>query len=116
MPPGRPRRGLTRAFDDLFRQHGQGIPVPYLRALGHAESGLHPGDRLGLINVVPVAVADYNRRHPGAAVRADQMTDPATNVRVAADILRTIIASYRRNHPDVPALAEDWHSPPSSSC
>ncbi|MBK9032132.1 MAG: hypothetical protein IPL61_12570 [Myxococcales bacterium] len=107
--PGRP--GLSRAFDGLFRAHGRGLPVAYLRALGHAESGLNPADRLGLINVVPIAVADYNRRHPSATVRAEQMTDPAVNVRVAADILRTIIASYRRHHPDVPALAEDWTRP-----
>ena len=101
-------RALTRRFDDLFRTHGQGIPVPYLRALGHAESGLNPDDRLGLINVVPVAVRDYSRRHPDDRVTPAQMTDPAINVRVAADVLRTIIASYRRNHPDVIELAENW--------
>lgn len=100
-------RGLTREFDELFRLHGQGIPVPYLRALGNAESGLRPSDRLGLINVVPVAVADYNRRR-AASVRPEQMRDPAVNVRVAADTLRAIIDSYRRNHPDVAELAEDW--------
>lgn len=105
------RPGLSRAFDELFRTHGRGLPVAYLRALAHAESGLNPADRLGLINVVPIAVADYNRRHPREPVRPAQMTDPAVNVRVAADILRTIIASYRRHHPDVPALAEDWTRP-----
>lgn len=105
------RSTLTRAFDDLFRRHGQGIPVAYLRALAHAESGLNPRDRLGLINVVPIAVADFNRRHPMSLVRPDQMTDPDVNVRVAVDILRTIIASYKANHPGVAALREDWRNP-----
>lgn len=105
-------RALTRDFDPLFREYGQGIPVSYLRALGNAESGLNPRDRLGLINVVPIAVRDYNRRHPGANLTPAQMTDPPVNVRVAADTLREIIASYRQHHPDVLELAEDWARTP----
>lgn len=102
---------LTRRFDDLFRRHGQGLPVAYLRALGYAESGLNPDDPKGLINVVPIALADYNRRHPEAPVVGGRLRDPATNIRVASDILRTIIASYRREHANVPNLLEDWRNP-----
>lgn len=102
---------LTRRFDDLFRQHGQGLPVAYLRALAYAESGLNPSDPKGLINVVPIALADYNRRHPEAPIGPDRMRDPASNIRVAADILRAIVGSYRRNHGDVPNLIEDWGNP-----
>ena len=111
---GAPRligRGLSRAHDELFRRHGRGLPVPYLRALAHAESGMRPDDPLGLINVVPVALADYNRRHPADVVRAEDLRRPEVSVRVAADILRTIIASYARHHPDVAALREDWDNP-----
>ncbi len=103
--------GLSRQFDPLFRTLGQGIPVAYLRALAQAESGIRPDSRLGLINVVHVAVDDYNRRHPAAPVTAAAMRDPAVNVRVAADTLRAIIASYRRHHADVRNLVEDWRNP-----
>ena len=108
--PRRPTTGLPRTFDALFARHARGIPVAYLRALADAESGLNPDDRLGLINVVPTALADYNRRH-GTQIRASQMTDPDVNVEVAVDTLRAIIASYSRNHPDVPTLREDWNDP-----
>lgn len=109
-PPSRPGKpaGLSRRFDDLFARQGRGIPVAFLRALAAAESGMNPNDRLGLINVVPIAVADYNRRHPWASIKSEEMRDPAKNITVAADILRTIIDSYRRHHPDVPNLLEDW--------
>lgn len=106
--PARRSQGLTRRFDDLFKLHGRGVPVAYLRALAHAESGMNPDDRLGLINVVPIALADYNQRHPSAPFTPEDMRDPAKNVQVAADILRTMIDSLRRHHPDVPNLVEDW--------
>ena len=102
---------LTRAFDPIFRAEGRGLPVAYLRALAHAESRLTASARLGLISVVPVALDDYNRRHPGARVEPGALRDPVVNVRVAADILRTIIASYRQHHPDVRNLVEDWRNP-----
>jgi soluble lytic murein transglycosylase-like protein len=108
LPPARP--GLTRRFDDLFRTHGQGIPVAYLRALANAESSMRADDRLGLINVVKVALDDYNRRRR-MAITPEQMRDPAINVRVAADTLRMIIDSYRVNHADVDNLREDWRNP-----
>jgi hypothetical protein len=104
-------RELTRRFDDLFRRHGRGIPVAYLRVLADAESGMNPNDRLGLINVVPKTLDDYNRRHPEEPIAHARMRDVATNIRVAADILREIIGSYHRNHPDVPNLTEDWTNP-----
>jgi hypothetical protein len=114
-PPAPPSRektgGLTRRFDVLFARHGRGIPVAYLRALAQAESGMNPHDRLGLINVVPKALAGYNERHPEARISPDEMRDPAKNITVAADHLRVVIDSYRRNHPDVPNLVENWQNP-----
>ena len=107
--PGKPA-GLSRRFDDLFARHGRGIPVAFLRALSAAESGMNPNDRLGLINVVPVALADYNRRNPSAPIKAEEMRDPVKNITVAADHLRTIIDGFRKHHPDVPNLVEDWRN------
>jgi hypothetical protein len=99
--------GLTRLYDPLFAAYGGSIPVPYLRALAYGESGLNPSDAKGLINVVGVAIDDYNRRH-GTKYRPEDMRTPDINVRIATDILQTIIASYRKNHPDVANLQEDW--------
>jgi len=69
---------------------------------------MNPHDRLGLINVVPKALAGYNERHPKARISPDEMRDPAKNITVAADHLRVIIDSFRRHHPDVPNLVENW--------
>jgi hypothetical protein len=102
-----PDGGLTRRFDPLFSTYGGSIPVAYLRALSHAESGLNPSDPKGLINVVGVAIDDYNRRR-GTRYRPEDMRTPDINVRIAADTLQTIIASYRKNHPDIRNLREDW--------
>ncbi|HVV84773.1 MAG TPA: hypothetical protein VHE35_17025 [Kofleriaceae bacterium] len=109
--PSTPPPALSRRFDDIFRQHGQGLPVAYLRALGQAESGLNPDSPKGLINVVSIALTDYNRRHPGASVAAAHLRNPVVSVTVAADILRTIIAGYRQQHGDVLNLQEDWRNP-----
>jgi hypothetical protein len=106
-PLSAPAGGLTRQFDRLFAAYGGSIPVPYLRALAHAESGLNPNSRKGLINVVGVAIDDFNRRR-GTRYRPEDMRNPDINVRIAVDTLQTIIASYRKNHPDVPNLREDW--------
>ncbi len=100
--------GLTRCFDDLFKRHGRGIPIAYLRALANAESGMDPHDRLGLINIVPKALAGYNERHPNARITADDMRDPAKNITVAADHLRVVVDGFRRHHFDVPNLVENW--------
>ncbi len=103
--------GVSRRFDELFARHGRGIPVAYLRALAQAESGMNPYDRLGLINVVPIALSDHNERHPEARFSPEDMRDPAKNISVAADHLRVIIDGFRRHHPDVPNLAENWRNP-----
>jgi hypothetical protein len=101
--------GLTRRFDPLFAVYNGSIPVPYLRALAHGESGLDPSDPKGLINVLPVAIDDYNRRR-GTKYRPEHMRIPDLNVRIAVDTLQTIIASYRKNHPDIPNLRESWQN------
>jgi len=107
----RGRLATSLRFDPIFARLGRGIPIPYLRALAHAESGLNPDDPHGLINVVAVALRDYNRRHPASPISVAQMRDPLANVTVVVDILRTIIASYTRNHPSIANLREDWRNP-----
>ncbi len=105
---------LSRDFDGVFAQQGQGLPVAYLRALSWGASGLRPGlvkgDAWGLLQVEPVVLRDFNKRHGTTFRKADLLTD-TINVAVAADMLRLIIASYRRFHPDVPNLQEQWDNP-----
>ncbi|MCA9678211.1 MAG: lytic transglycosylase domain-containing protein [Kofleriaceae bacterium] len=108
------RGHVSRRFDAVFATHGRGIPLPYLRALAARESDLRPdlttGPAWGLLQVEPVVLADYNKRH-GTTFRRADLLSPAINVAVAADALRVIIASYRRFHPDVVNLREDWDNP-----
>ncbi|MCL4223123.1 MAG: hypothetical protein KJZ91_01465 [Myxococcales bacterium] len=109
--PTRPAKGLSRAFDPIFREHGRGLPLAYLRALAWGESRFTPSARGGLITVVDIVRRDYNQRH-GTSYSAIDLNNPTTNVVIAADTIRRIVDSYARNHPDVPALREDWNARP----
>ncbi len=88
--------------------------MPYLRALAWGESLLTPsakqGDARGLFQIVPVVLADYNRR-AGATLAPSDLDPPEQNTMVAASALRAIVASYARNHRDVPNLLEDGTDP-----
>jgi hypothetical protein len=111
----RPKRNAAdrHRFDPIFAANGGGIPVEYLRALAVRESDLEPelrsGPAWGLMQVIEVVRDDYNRRHGTSYARTD-LLDPHVNVTIAADTLHTIIASYARNHPDVPNLRTDWEN------
>jgi soluble lytic murein transglycosylase-like protein len=109
-----PRAGvvtLSRKFDSLFREHGRGLPVAYLRALAKRESNMNPrsadGPAWGLLQVTEIVRRDFNERHRTRYARAD-LLDPRINVFIASDLLQRIIASYERNHPYTPNLREDW--------
>ncbi|MGE0403449.1 MAG: transglycosylase SLT domain-containing protein, partial [Kofleriaceae bacterium] len=72
-----------RRFDAVFERYRGSIPLAYLRALVDRESNGRPdvrtGSAVGLMQIVPVVLADYNKRH-GTAVQSAQLVDPATNV------------------------------------
>lgn len=108
---GAPTAPPVRPLDRIYAEHGRGIPVPYLRALAIAESGENVNDPHGVINVVQTALADYNRRHMSAPVSEGDLRQPEVSVKVAADLLRTIIDGYRRFHPVVANLQENWQNP-----
>jgi hypothetical protein len=113
--PGPLRRDppVARTFDHLFIQHARGIPIAFLRALAYGESRLNPradnGHAVGLLQVEHVVRLDYNKRH-GARFTREDLFDPAINIRVGVDALRTIIASYRRRHGAFQNLQEDWNN------
>lgn len=93
-----------RDFDSIYEKEGQGIPVPFLRALAARESNTNPseatGSAWGLLQVGHNArsgnvLADYNRRH-GTALAPHDLLDPRVNVLVAAELLNRIVAEYAR--------------------
>jgi hypothetical protein len=104
----------VRRFDAVFERYRGIIPLAYLRALVDRESNGRPdvraGSAVGLMQIVPVVLADYNKRH-GTAYQSAQLVDPATNVAIGCELLRIIANSYRKNHPHVPNLQTDWNNP-----
>ncbi|MGE0403584.1 MAG: transglycosylase SLT domain-containing protein, partial [Kofleriaceae bacterium] len=104
----------VRRFDAVFERYRGEIPIEYVRALVERESDGHPavrtGSAIGLMQIVPVVLADYNKRH-GKAIRSEQLVAPAVNVAIGCDLLRLIIASYRKHHPRIPSLQADWNNP-----
>ena len=111
---GRPPAASTHRWDAIFERHGGGLPVAFLRALASRESDLNPdshdGPAWGLLQVVEVVRRDYNARHGTHHTRED-LLDPAINVTIASELLRAIIASYQKHHPEVPNLQADWGNP-----
>ena len=109
-----PTTGLSRRFDQTFESYRGAIPIEYLRALVERESGTNPKARShaarGLMQIVPVVLTDYNTRH-GTSYQPEHLFDPAINVAIGCELIRLIIASYRRNHPRVPNLQTDWNNP-----
>ena len=105
---------VSRRFDFLFRKHGRVLPAAFLRALAQRESSMNPkektGPAWGLLQVVEVVRRDYNKRH-GTRFSRNDLLDPDVNIRIASDLLRTIAASYGRNHSGVSNLIMDWSNP-----
>lgn len=118
LPPTTPVRlpssRLPRRFDAVFDRYRGSIPIEYLRALVARESSFNPlaraGSAIGLMQIVPVVREDYNKRH-GTPYQPEHLYDPTINVAIGCELLRHIIASYRRFHPRVPNLQENWDNP-----
>jgi soluble lytic murein transglycosylase-like protein len=104
----------VRRFDTLYSRYRGTIPLEYVRALVERESNGQPsvrtGSAIGLLQIVPVVLADYNKRH-GTAYGSEHLTDPATNVAIGCELLRTIVTSYQKNHPRIRTLQPNWDSP-----
>jgi hypothetical protein len=103
----------VRRFDTVFERYRGELPIEYVRALVERESDGLPnaraGSAIGLMQIVPVVLADYNKRH-GTAYRSEHLVDPATNVAIGCDLLRLIVDSYRKHHPRIATLQTDWNN------
>lgn len=104
----------VRRFDSVFERYRGSLPIEYVRALVERESNGQPsvraGSSIGLMQIVPVVLDDYNKRH-GSVYLSEHLTEPATNVAIGCELLRLIIESYRKNHPKLRTLQEDWNNP-----
>ncbi len=104
----------VRRFDAVFERYRGSIPLAYVRALVERESdgrsAVRTGSAVGLMQIVPVVLADYNKRH-GTTYQTENLVEPATNVAMGCELLRLIVTSYRKNHPRVPNLQPDWNNP-----
>lgn len=103
-----------RRFDPVFDRYRGSIPLSYVRALVERESdgrsSVRTGSAVGLMQIVPVVLADYNKRH-GTAYQTEHLVDPSTNVAIGCELLRMIANGYRKNHPRIPNLQPDWSNP-----
>jgi hypothetical protein len=109
-----PAVGLPRHYDHLYERYRGTLPIEYLRALVERESGTNPNARTyaarGLMQIIPIALTDYNTRH-GTHYQLDHLFDPAINIAIGCELLRVIITSYQRNHPQVSNLRANWGNP-----
>ncbi|MGE3761838.1 MAG: transglycosylase SLT domain-containing protein [Kofleriaceae bacterium] len=101
----------VRRFDPVFDRYRGALPIEYVRALVERESNGLPavraGNAIGLMQIVPVVLTDYNKRH-GTTYRGEHLTDPATNVAIGCELLHLIVESYRKHHPRIRTLQPDW--------
>lgn len=103
-----------RRFDPVFERYRGTLPIEYVRALVERESNGHPltqtGSALGLMQIVPVVLVDYNKRH-GTLYQREHLYDPSINVAIGCELLRLIVNSYARNHSRIRNLQADWNNP-----
>lgn len=109
-------------FDALFAKYAGAVPVPYLRALSWHESGSNPnakpakpwftdakgrvrGPGVGILQITPIVLADFNRRHSTALTETD-LYNPELNIAMGCGVLNAIVTSYAHHA----ALAMDWRS------
>lgn len=104
----------VRRFDAVFDRYRGFLPRAYVRALVERESDGRPtvttGSAVGLMQIVPVVLADYNKRH-GTQYQSAQLVDPAINVAMGCELLRLIVTNYGKYHPRIPNFQADWNNP-----
>ena len=101
---------ISAAWDDIIQRFAGAIPVPFIRALVHGESGGDPrrenaaSHAAGLLQITDVVRADWNAAHPGAPVSRSELFDPEINIRLGAALLNRIVQTFRRH----PTLQPTW--------
>jgi soluble lytic murein transglycosylase-like protein len=101
---------ISAAWDPIIGRFAGYVPVAFIRALIHGESGgdsqkENPASHAaGLLQITDIVRRDWNSAHPEAPVSRADLFDPEINVRIGAALLNRIVQTYRRH----PTLAPDW--------
>jgi len=103
---------ISAAWDPVIERYAGRVPVAFIRALVHGESG---GDSqkedpashaAGLLQITDIVRKDWNSAHEDAPVSRTDLFDPEINVRIGAALLNRIVQVYRHH----PTLRPDWSS------
>jgi soluble lytic murein transglycosylase-like protein len=101
---------ISAVWDPLIEKYAGRVPVAFIRALIHGESGgdsqlENPASHAaGLLQITEIVRRDWNDAHPSAPVSRDQLFDPEINVRLGAALLNRIVQVYGKH----PTLQPDW--------
>jgi soluble lytic murein transglycosylase-like protein len=101
---------ISAVWDPLIEKYAGRVPVAFIRALVHWESGgdsqlENPASHAaGLLQITEIVRRDWNSAHADAPVGREQLFDPETNVRLGAALLNRIVQVYARH----PTLHPDW--------
>jgi len=107
-----PKIMISAAWDSVIDRFAGNVPVAFIRALVHGESG---GDSqkenpvshaAGLLQITEIVRKDWNAAHPDAPVSRSDLFDPEINVRIGAALLNRIVQTYGHHR----TLKPDWSS------
>src|SRR5262245_59633950 len=107
-----PKIMISAAWDSLIERFAGNVPMAFIRALVHGESGgdsqkENPASHAaGLLQITEIVRKDWNAAHPDAPVSRDQLFDPEINVRLGAALLNRIVQVYGRHR----TLRPSWQS------
>ena len=103
---------ISAAWDPVIERFAGRVPVAFIRALVHGESGgdsqkeNHSSHAAGLLQLTDIVRKDWNNAHPAAPVSRADLFDPEINVRIGSALLNRIVQTYGRH----PTLKPDWSS------
>ena len=103
---------ITAAWDSTIERYAGKVPLAFIRALIHGESGgnsqkENPASHAaGLLQITEIVRRDWNAAHPDSPVNRGDLFDPEINVRIGAALLNRIVQVYGHH----PTLRPDWSS------
>jgi hypothetical protein len=103
---------ISAAWDPLIARYAGNVPLAFIRALIHGESGGDPtrenpnSHAAGLLQITEIVRRDWNAAHPGAPVARADLFEPEINIRIGAALLNRIVQVYAHHS----TMQPDWSS------